>query len=76
MGFFNQQWVQAAMGAPLNFTVVSTVPSIAIDRTSDTFRGGFLDGLNGLSDRGVKVALMWGDRDYIINCEFSCNLWL
>jgi len=35
----------------------------------DITRGGFLDMLGNLLDREVQVVLMYGDRDYIGNCE-------
>lgn len=38
--------------------------------TGDIVRGGFLETLGSLLDRGVQVTLMYGDRDYICNCEF------
>jgi hypothetical protein len=35
----------------------------------DITRGGFIDMLGNLLDRGVQVVLMYGDRDYIGNCK-------
>lgn len=35
----------------------------------DIARGGFLDMLANLLDRGKQVVLIYGDRDYIGNCE-------
>ncbi len=35
--------------------------------TGDIVRGGFLESLGKLLDRGAQVALMYGDRDYICN---------
>lgn len=37
--------------------------------TGDIARGGFLEDLGDLLDRGVQVVLMYGDRDYIGNCK-------
>ena len=35
----------------------------------DHFRGGFLDAIGYLLDSGVKVHMMYGDRDWVCNCE-------
>jgi hypothetical protein len=37
----------------------------------DIVRGGFLEILGNLLDRGVQVVLEYGDRDYIGNCTSS-----
>lgn len=37
----------------------------------DISRGGFLDILGNLLDRGVQVVLANGDRDYVGNCKCS-----
>jgi hypothetical protein len=37
--------------------------------TGDFIRGRNLAILGQLLDRGVKVAMMYGDRDYQCNCE-------
>jgi carboxypeptidase D len=36
----------------------------------DITRGGFLETLGNLLDRGVQVVLEYGDRDYIGNCKY------
>jgi carboxypeptidase C (cathepsin A) len=35
--------------------------------TGDIVRGGFLEPLGKLLDRGVQIAMMYGDRDYLCN---------
>jgi carboxypeptidase C (cathepsin A) len=35
--------------------------------TSDIVRGGLVESLGKLLDRGVQVTMMYGDRDYICN---------
>ncbi|KAF8864587.1 hypothetical protein BDZ45DRAFT_684976 [Acephala macrosclerotiorum] len=35
--------------------------------TGDIVRGGFLETLGSLLDRGVQVTLVYGDRDYVCN---------
>ncbi|RDL40815.1 uncharacterized protein BP5553_00794 [Venustampulla echinocandica] len=66
-GYLNQAEVQQALGVPLNFTGLSTGVASAFDATGDFARGGNLKALGSLLDRGVKVALMYGDKDYQCN---------
>lgn len=70
IGWLNQHWVQKALGAPLNFTWVSSAVSHSFDMHGDMERGGFLEALADLLDHGVKVHMMYGDRD------FACNVGL
>jgi carboxypeptidase C (cathepsin A) len=67
MGFLNQHWVQAALGVPLNFTYQSMVVYNNVMATGDIVRGGFLESLSSLRDRGIQMTFMYGDRDYICN---------
>ena len=39
--------------------------------TGDIVRGGFLEALGDLLDRGVQVVMMYRDRGYIGNCTNS-----
>ena len=64
LGFFNRHWVQAALGVPVNFTSVSAAVANAFISTGDFARGGIMSDLGSLLDKGIKVALMYGDRDY------------
>ena len=68
-GFMNQPWVQSALGAPLNWTGSSAASSRAFRGIGDYPRSGWLEYLGYLLDSGIKVNLMYGDRD------FACN-WL
>ena len=74
-GYLNQPSVQQALGVPINYTQsVSSVYS-AFGRTADFQRedshGGYLQDIASLIDGGVKVALIYGDRDFICNvCNF------
>ena len=74
-GFLSQHWVQGALGVPINFTVSNNAVYAAFDATGDyarkDIRGGQLADLAYLLDKGVKVALMFGDRDYACNCKLS-----
>lgn len=67
LGYLRQQWVQRALGVPVNFTWASPAVSAAFELHGDISRGGQLDALADLLDRGIKVHLMYGDRD------FACN---
>ncbi|KAE9380409.1 putative carboxypeptidase S1 [Stipitochalara longipes BDJ] len=67
IGFLNQPWVQSALGVPLNFTYQNMIIYNNVMSTGDIVRGGFLESLGKLLDRGVQVTMMYGDRDYICN---------
>ncbi|KXJ89275.1 carboxypeptidase S1, partial [Microdochium bolleyi] len=66
-GYLTQASVQQALGVPVNFTASS--PAVAQDfmGTRDIIHGGFLEGIAYLLDSGVKVHMMYGDRDYACN---------
>jgi carboxypeptidase C (cathepsin A) len=66
-GFLNQEHVQRAMGVPLNWTQSSSTVSTAFRSIGDYPRDGWLDDLAFLLDNGIKVALVYGDRDYACN---------
>ncbi|KAH6658956.1 Alpha/Beta hydrolase protein [Truncatella angustata] len=68
-GYLNTAEVQRELGVPLNFTGYADAVDAAFSRTGDFVRGRSLAVLGELLDRGVKVALVYGDRD------FQCN-WL
>jgi carboxypeptidase D len=67
IGFLNQPWVQSALGVPLNFTYQNMGVYNSVMATGDIVRGGFLESLGKLLDRGVQVTMIYGDRDYICN---------
>ncbi|KAK2602378.1 hypothetical protein N8I77_008916 [Diaporthe amygdali] len=67
LGWLNQEWVQRALGVPVNFTWVSPIVSQAFVNHGDMARGGYLEGLADLLDNGVKVHMMYGDRDLACN---------
>lgn len=67
LGWLNEHWVQKALGVPVNFTWVSYAVSSGFNAHGDMPRGGYLEDLADLLDHGVKVALVYGDRD------FACN---
>ena len=71
IGFLSQHWVQAALGVPINYTQSTNGVYNGFQSTGDyartDIRGGQLTDLAYLLDNGVKVAFMYGDRDYACN---------
>ncbi len=67
IGYLNQPHVQAALGVPLNFTSSSDTVSRAFEEIGDYPRPGHLEALAFLLENGIKVTMMYGDRD------FACN---
>ncbi|KAF2488046.1 Alpha/Beta hydrolase protein [Neohortaea acidophila] len=66
-GFLNQHWVQRALGTPVNHTMGSSSVGEGFGMTGDMSRGGQLEDIGYILDHGVRVALMYGDRDYACN---------
>ena len=66
-GFLNQRWVQAALGVPLNSSLLAPELSLTFRETGDPARGGFVESLGALLDQGIGITLMYGDRDYMCN---------
>jgi carboxypeptidase C (cathepsin A) len=64
IGFMNQKWVQEDLGVPVNFTSDSGVVSAAFLSTAGdlALRAGMHD-VEYLLAQGVKVSLIYGDRD-------------
>lgn len=73
LGFLSQHWVQAALGVPINYTESTNGVYDGFTNTGDyarrDIRGGQLADIAYLLDKGIKVALMYGDRDYACNCK-------
>lgn len=68
-GYLTQDWVLSALGVPVNFTAASPAVAEAFNSTGDINRAGSMEAVAYLLDSGVKVHMMYGDRD------FACN-WL
>ncbi|ORY69594.1 Alpha/Beta hydrolase protein [Pseudomassariella vexata] len=66
-GYLNTKEIQEELGVPLNFTGQSVVVNTMFADTGDFILGDNLAILGQLLDRGVKIALMYGDRDYQCN---------
>lgn len=67
LGYLTQESVLAALGVPVNFTSSSSAVATQFTNTFDIVHGGFLDAIGYLLDSGVKVHMMYGDRDYACN---------
>ncbi|KAG9747976.1 alpha/beta-hydrolase, partial [Aureobasidium melanogenum] len=66
-GYLNNASVQADLGVPLNFTGFSSVIAQEFAAAGDFLKGNNLAALGQLLDRGVKISLLYGDRDYQCN---------
>ena len=65
IGFFNQAWVQEDLGVPLNFTQDCPVlEGQYFTITGDSARVAGKPAMEKLLNAGVKVNLVYGDRDY------------
>ncbi|EER29141.1 Serine carboxypeptidase family protein [Coccidioides posadasii C735 delta SOWgp] len=65
--YLNMPEVQSAIGSRVNFTESSSTVFDAFLNAGDYSRGEYTSTLASLLDSGVRVALMYGDRDYICN---------
>jgi len=68
IGYLNSQKVQQALGVPRNFTEENFQVDVMLT-DYDALMGGHLEDMGYLLDRGVNVALAYGDRDYSNNCK-------
>ncbi|KAF2758678.1 alpha/beta-hydrolase [Pseudovirgaria hyperparasitica] len=66
-GWLNQPHVQQGLGVPRNWTQSSGPVSTAFRSIGDYPRPGWLEDLTYLLESGVKVTLVYGDRDYACN---------
>ncbi|KAL2833105.1 Alpha/Beta hydrolase protein [Aspergillus pseudoustus] len=67
LGYLSQHWVQDALGVPINFTESVDSVYTGFSGTGDYPRSdvhGYLEDLAYVLDSGIKVALVYGDRDY------------
>ncbi|KAJ5099821.1 hypothetical protein N7532_006822 [Penicillium argentinense] len=70
LGYLNQNWVQGALGVPINFTESVDSVYYGFSSTGDYPRSdvrGYLEDIAYVLDSGIKVALVYGDRDYACN---------
>jgi hypothetical protein len=66
-GYLTESTVLAALGVPVNFSESSKAVAMTFQGTFDIIHGGFLQSIGYLLDSGVKVHMMYGDRDYPCN---------
>lgn len=67
--FYNQRWVQEALGVPVNFTLsADAVVENFFSATGDPMIPSY-KALEAIVDAGVGVAFVYGDLDYQCNCE-------
>lgn len=69
LAFLKRAAVQAELGVPVNFTDNSRSTYTAFSKTGDNVRGDYAASLGRALDDGVKVSLMYGDRDFACNCK-------
>ena len=65
--YLNSADVQAAIGVRVNFTQSNAAVNNAFIATGDYERGNQIDQIVYLLSLGIRVALVYGDRDYICN---------
>lgn len=65
--YLNDAAVQSAIGVPVNFTSTSGAVIEAFQQTGDYERGNQISEFASLLEKGVRVALVYGDRDFICN---------
>lgn len=65
--YLNNDTVLESIGARVNYTESNPYVQQSFISTGDTIRGGQLDDLAYLLSNGVRVALMYGDADFICN---------
>ena len=65
--YLNSADVQAAIGVSVNYTESNAAVAKAFIQTGDYERGDQIDQMAQLLSLGVRVALVYGDRDYICN---------
>ena len=65
--YLNTRAVQQSIGVPVNYTQDSLAVFLAFNETGDYARNGGIQDLVDLLNIGVRVALIYGDRDYVCN---------
>lgn len=69
IAYFNQRWVQEALGVPVNFTLsANAVVNNFFGSTGDPVIVTKRE-LESVLDSGVGVAMVYGDLDYRCNCK-------
>ncbi|KAK2000992.1 serine carboxypeptidase [Colletotrichum falcatum] len=66
-GYITEGEVLSSLGVPVNHTLAAAAVGRGFSRTFDMILGGFAESIGYLLDQGVKVHMMYGDRDYACN---------
>ncbi|KAF1938259.1 alpha/beta-hydrolase [Clathrospora elynae] len=66
-GWLNQPHVQQGLGVPLNWTQSNSAVERSFLNIGDYPRPGWKEDLAYLLEEGIKVTLIYGDRDYACN---------
>jgi hypothetical protein len=67
-GYLTSSDVLSALGVPVNYSMVSLAVGQVFDASYDLILGDFLGDIAALlDDGGVKVHMMYGDRDFVCN---------
>ena len=69
--FYNQQWVQEALGVPVNFTLNSDTDNLNYFGATGDPVHSTVASLEYVLSAGVNVAMVYGDRDYRCNCTIA-----
>ncbi|KAB5572158.1 Alpha/Beta hydrolase protein [Coniochaeta sp. 2T2.1] len=68
IAYYNQRWVQEALGVPVNYTYAPKAPvQNFFAATGDPFRYDGKADLEYLASTGVKISFVYGDKDYRCN---------
>ena len=65
--YLNTREVQQSIGVPLNYTAISSAVAGAFSATGDWARRSGIDELASLLNAGTRIALIYGDKDYVCN---------
>ncbi|KAK2016853.1 serine carboxypeptidase [Colletotrichum eremochloae] len=66
-GYLTEGEVLSSLGVPVNYTESAGAVGRGFSQTFDMVLGGFSESIGYLLDKGVKVHMMYGDRDYACN---------
>ncbi|KAK6227430.1 serine carboxypeptidase [Colletotrichum tabaci] len=66
-GYLTEGEVLSSLGVPVNYSESSGAVGKGFGQTFDMILGGFGESIGYLLDNGVKVHMMYGDRDYACN---------
>ena len=65
--YLAEESVLTALGVPVNYTQMSLAVYEDFGNSLDIISSGLIDAVGYLLDSGIKVAMVYGDRDYACN---------